>query len=106
MVDFAVDTLLTKDSGGEHTAAKLDAATDLGIPVVIISRPPAGNAPTVTAVADVLPWLTADPPPIDLQMLVNPAGYSRQDRPAYSPIRRAGPGHWPADRVLGSPQVG
>ena len=29
------------------------------LPVVIISRPPAGNAPTVTTVADVLPWLTA-----------------------------------------------
>ena len=59
MLDFAVDALLTKDSGGEHTAAKLDAATDLGIPVVIIARPPAGNAPTVTSVTDVFPWLAA-----------------------------------------------
>ena len=58
MLDFAVDALLTQDSGGEHTASKLDAATDLGLPVVIIARPPAGNAPTVTTVAEVLPWLT------------------------------------------------
>jgi len=59
MLDFAVGALLTKDSGGEHTAAKLDAAADLGIPVVVIARPPTGNAPTVTSVAAVLPWLTA-----------------------------------------------
>ena len=59
MLDFAIDTLLTKDSGGEHTAAKLDAAADLGVPVVIIARPPAGNAPTVASVAEVLPWLAA-----------------------------------------------
>ena len=31
--------ILTKDSGGAHTVAKLDAAGDLGIPVVIIARP-------------------------------------------------------------------
>ncbi len=59
MVDFTVDTLLTKDSGGEHTAAKLEAASDLAIPVVIIARPPAGSVATVTTVTGVLRWLAA-----------------------------------------------
>ena len=57
MLDFSVDALLTKDSGGEQTAAKLDAATDLGLSVVIIARPPGGSTTTVTSVSDVLPWL-------------------------------------------------
>jgi precorrin-6A/cobalt-precorrin-6A reductase len=37
--EHAIDVLITKDSGGTHTVAKLDAACDLGIPVVIIARP-------------------------------------------------------------------
>lgn len=57
MIEFGVDVLLTKDSGGSHTAAKLDAAGDLGIPVVVIARPaPPPGVPTVTTVADVLTW--------------------------------------------------
>ncbi|HZA03156.1 MAG TPA: cobalt-precorrin-6A reductase [Propionibacteriaceae bacterium] len=57
MIDFGVDILLTKDSGGSATAAKLDAAGDLGIPVVVIARParPAGVS-TVTNVVDALAW--------------------------------------------------
>lgn len=35
-----VDTLLTKDSGGSYTVAKVEVATDLRVPVVIVSRPP------------------------------------------------------------------
>ena len=60
MADFGVDVLLTKDSGGSHTAAKLDAAGDLGIPVVVIARParPAG-VPTVASVAEALAWLAS-----------------------------------------------
>jgi precorrin-6A/cobalt-precorrin-6A reductase len=34
-----VDTVITKNSGAQATAAKLDAARELGLPVVILQRP-------------------------------------------------------------------
>ena len=57
MTEAGTDVLLTKDSGGSLTAAKLDAAGDLGIPVVVIARPPRpAGVPTVSSVAEVLAW--------------------------------------------------
>jgi precorrin-6A/cobalt-precorrin-6A reductase len=53
MAEHRVDCLLTKDSGGPLTAAKLDAAADLGLPVVVIERPPPpAGVPLVTTVAE------------------------------------------------------
>lgn len=35
-----IDVLITKDSGGDYTSAKLDAAATLDVPIVVLSRPP------------------------------------------------------------------
>ncbi|WP_327636886.1 cobalt-precorrin-6A reductase [Kribbella sp. NBC_00482] len=56
--DHGIDVLVTKDSGGPATAAKLTAARRLGIPVILIRRPPlpAGVA-VVETVAEVVQWV-------------------------------------------------
>jgi precorrin-6A/cobalt-precorrin-6A reductase len=55
---FGLDLLVTKDSGGALTAAKLDAARLRGLPVVVIRRPPRPEVATVRAVTDALVWLS------------------------------------------------
>lgn len=56
--DRRIDVLVTKDSGGAATAAKLDAAGEEVVPVVIVARPadPEG-VPVVDSVADAHNWL-------------------------------------------------
>jgi precorrin-6A/cobalt-precorrin-6A reductase len=56
LAEHAIDVLLTKDSGGTHTVAKLDAAGNLGIPVVIIARPKPQLARILTTVAEAVAW--------------------------------------------------
>jgi precorrin-6A/cobalt-precorrin-6A reductase len=57
MASHGIDTVVTKDSGGTATAAKLTAARDLGIPMVVVDRPLAPAGPTVATVEEALAWL-------------------------------------------------
>jgi precorrin-6A/cobalt-precorrin-6A reductase len=56
----AVDVVVTKDSGSSLTEAKLTAARELGIPVVVVRRPPLpAGVPVVETVEEALAWLRA-----------------------------------------------
>ncbi len=57
MRGHAIDVLVTKNSGGPLTEGKLDAARDLGIPVVMVGRPAAAAAESVTTVSDAVRWV-------------------------------------------------
>ena len=58
--EYDIDVLISKDSGGSYTAAKLDAAGDLGVPVVIITRPETPAVPLVRSVAEAAFWCCAN----------------------------------------------
>ena len=58
MQQFAIDVLVTKNSGGPLTACKLAAARDLGVPVVMVRRPAAVAGPSSAAtVGDAVSWV-------------------------------------------------
>lgn len=54
-----LDVLVTKDSGGTMTSAKLDAARALGLPVVVVRRPQRPESPTVDTVEAAAAWVFA-----------------------------------------------
>jgi precorrin-6A/cobalt-precorrin-6A reductase len=54
-----IDVLVSKDSGGDMTAAKLVAARRLGVPAVLVRRPALPEVPVVHTEEDALAWLRA-----------------------------------------------
>ncbi|MGW4527759.1 cobalt-precorrin-6A reductase [Amycolatopsis sp. NPDC004378] len=52
-----VDVLVTKDSGGTLTSAKLTAARELGKPVLLIRRPPRPETETAETVPEAVEWV-------------------------------------------------
>lgn len=54
-----IDVLVTKNSGGRAGSAKLEAARELGLPVILVERPTWTAGPRFTALPDVLAWIAA-----------------------------------------------
>jgi precorrin-6A/cobalt-precorrin-6A reductase len=54
-----LDLVVTKDSGGTHTAAKLVAARERGLPVIVVRRPPRPATPAVAEVGEAVAWARA-----------------------------------------------
>ena len=56
---YAIDLIVTKDSGGAMTEAKLDAARERSLPVIVIERPARPDVEAVGTVAEALAWTRA-----------------------------------------------
>ena len=60
--EHGIEVVVTKDSGGSMTAAKLAAARELELPVVVVRRPPLPpGVPVVATVEQALAWLRGQP---------------------------------------------
>ena len=58
MREHRIDALVTKNSGGSMTRPKLDAAAALGVPVVMVDRPPLpAGVRTVATVDEAVTWV-------------------------------------------------
>ena len=57
--EHAIDLLVSKNAGGSATYAKIEAARDAGLPVVMIRRPHPPTGELVSTVDEVLAWLDA-----------------------------------------------
>ena len=57
MRDERIEVLVTKNSGGAATEAKLAAARMLGVEVVMIERPAAGDGPALDSVDAAVAWI-------------------------------------------------
>ena len=53
----SIEWLVVKNAGGEKSKSKLDAAAQLGLPVVMINRPKLPDATVVGAVDEALKWV-------------------------------------------------
>ncbi len=55
--DYQIQAIVSKNSGGDATYAKIIAARELGIPVVMVQRPVMPNGEMVTDVTGAIEWV-------------------------------------------------
>jgi precorrin-6A/cobalt-precorrin-6A reductase len=63
--NFRADIVVARNAGGNAASAKIEAARDLALPVVMIRRPHITARRTVETVAEVLRWLGHDQTPAE-----------------------------------------
>jgi precorrin-6A/cobalt-precorrin-6A reductase len=59
MREERIEMLVTKNSGGSATVAKIEAARTLGVSVVMVQRPKPPEAETLTDLDAVMAWIAA-----------------------------------------------
>jgi len=55
-----IDILVARNSGGSGARAKIDAARELSIPIIMIARPALPDRPRVESIQEVMAWLGHD----------------------------------------------
>ena len=55
--DYEIEIIVTKNSGGDATHAKILAARHLGLPVIMVARPASDLGPALEDPAQVMRWL-------------------------------------------------
>ncbi|BAY89519.1 MULTISPECIES: cobalt-precorrin-6A reductase [unclassified Tolypothrix] len=60
LIHHKIDTIVSKNSGGDATYAKIIAARELGIEVVMVKRPAIPPGEQVSNVEDVVAWLLSN----------------------------------------------
>jgi precorrin-6A/cobalt-precorrin-6A reductase len=56
--EYKIEAIVSKNSGGGATYAKIIAARDLGIPIVMVQRPAIPDGEKVASVEEAIAWLS------------------------------------------------
>ncbi len=59
LAEHRIDVVVSKASGGKATRAKITAAREIGLPVIMVRRPPLPGGARVTSPAAALAWIAA-----------------------------------------------
>jgi precorrin-6A/cobalt-precorrin-6A reductase len=65
LADHRIDIVVARDAGGDGAFAKIEAARELGLPVVMVRRPSIPARDKVETVGEVLRWLGHAEPPAE-----------------------------------------
>ncbi|UBF30299.1 cobalt-precorrin-6A reductase (plasmid) [Kovacikia minuta CCNUW1] len=58
LIHYRIDAIVSKNSGGDATYAKIIAARELGIPIIMVQRPAIPPSEQVATAEQALAWLT------------------------------------------------